>query len=248
MDQELISKKELLALTGISYGQLYRWKRERLLPEEWFIKQSSFTGQETYFPRMPVLERINVIKEMKDAHTLEDIAEFVTPSIGGAVSLRRLFETVDVEAAYRDILTKQLPSAWPGQGDQLSFSEAVFIGAIGSVARNGVIDSGRAAALALKSRELAGRWHGGSMGCAIIAATASEGGHEGRSLHLMMSGSGMPVYFSASLEVIGQLPLETVSASIKRSQIEQKAKARINVETPAAPGPAGGNVAPREGQ
>ena len=35
----LISKKDLLAETGISYGQLYRWKREQLIPEEWFIKQ-----------------------------------------------------------------------------------------------------------------------------------------------------------------------------------------------------------------
>ena len=41
----LISKKDLLNETGISYGQLYRWKREGLIPEEWFIKQPSFTGQ-----------------------------------------------------------------------------------------------------------------------------------------------------------------------------------------------------------
>ena len=37
----LISKKDLLAVMGISYGQLYRWKRQRLIPEEWFIKQSA---------------------------------------------------------------------------------------------------------------------------------------------------------------------------------------------------------------
>ena len=43
----LISKKDLLARTGISYGQLYRWKRQNLIPEEWFIKKSTFTGQET---------------------------------------------------------------------------------------------------------------------------------------------------------------------------------------------------------
>ncbi len=51
MEEEvLISKKHLLQLTNISYGQLYRWKRENLLPESWFIKKSSFTGQETFFP------------------------------------------------------------------------------------------------------------------------------------------------------------------------------------------------------
>ena len=35
-DPNLISKKELLDQTGISYGQLYRWKRKGLIPEAWF--------------------------------------------------------------------------------------------------------------------------------------------------------------------------------------------------------------------
>ena len=43
MDQELITKKELLEITGISYGALYRWKRMKLLPDEWFIHKSTFT-------------------------------------------------------------------------------------------------------------------------------------------------------------------------------------------------------------
>lgn len=48
MEEDLISKKELLDETGISYGQLYRWKRKQLIPEEWFIRKSTFTGQETF--------------------------------------------------------------------------------------------------------------------------------------------------------------------------------------------------------
>ena len=68
-----ISKKELLAETGISYGQLYRWKREGLIPEEWFVKRSAFTGQETYFPKERVLERVGMILDMKDEQSLEDI-------------------------------------------------------------------------------------------------------------------------------------------------------------------------------
>jgi hypothetical protein len=71
---QLISKRELLEVTGISYGQLYRWKRERLLPEEWFMKRSSYTGQETFFPREQVLERIAAIKERKESQSLEQIA------------------------------------------------------------------------------------------------------------------------------------------------------------------------------
>ncbi|NFS84128.1 DUF4004 family protein, partial [Clostridium botulinum] len=43
MFEELISKKELLEEMKISYGQLYRWKRKKLIPEEWFIKKSVST-------------------------------------------------------------------------------------------------------------------------------------------------------------------------------------------------------------
>ena len=68
-----ISKKDLLTETGISYGQLYRWKREGLIPEEWFVKRASFTGQETWFPRERVLERVGLILDMKDEESLEGI-------------------------------------------------------------------------------------------------------------------------------------------------------------------------------
>lgn len=80
MENELISKKELLDLTGISYGQLYRWKRKNIIPEEWFIKKSSFTGQETYFPKEKILSRVNKIKNMKDNLSLDDIAGLVSPN------------------------------------------------------------------------------------------------------------------------------------------------------------------------
>ena len=80
MDSELISKKELLDLTGISYGQLYRWKRKNIIPEDWFIKKSSFTGQETFFPRDKILSRIDKIKDMKDNLSLDDIAGMVSPN------------------------------------------------------------------------------------------------------------------------------------------------------------------------
>ena len=35
MEEDLISKKELLERYSISYGALYRWKRKGLIPEEW---------------------------------------------------------------------------------------------------------------------------------------------------------------------------------------------------------------------
>lgn len=80
MDQELLSKKELLDLTGISYGQLYRWKRKNLIPEEWFIRKSTFTGQETFFPKERMLERIEQIKNMKDGLSLDALAAMFSPN------------------------------------------------------------------------------------------------------------------------------------------------------------------------
>lgn len=78
--EKWISKKELLAKTGISYGQLYRWKREKLIPDDWFIKRAAFTGQETFFPRERVLERISFILENKDRYALRELVEMLSPN------------------------------------------------------------------------------------------------------------------------------------------------------------------------
>jgi DNA-binding transcriptional MerR regulator len=88
----LLSKKELLKLTGISYGQLYRWKREKLIPEEWFEKKSSFTGQETFFPKEKILKRIEIIQKLKDTHSLEELAHFLSPELTD-----RLFQFEDIK-------------------------------------------------------------------------------------------------------------------------------------------------------
>lgn len=82
MSIELISKKDLLDLTGISYGQLYRWKRKNLIPEDWFIRKSTFTGQETFFPREKILERIDKIQTMKENLSLDELADMFSPSAG----------------------------------------------------------------------------------------------------------------------------------------------------------------------
>ncbi len=81
MSESLISKKELLDLTGISYGQLYRWKRKDLIPEEWFIRKSTFTGQETFFPKEKILERIDKIQTMKENLSLDELADMFSPNV-----------------------------------------------------------------------------------------------------------------------------------------------------------------------
>lgn len=83
MDTNLISKKDLLEQTGISYGQLYRWKRKNLIPEEWFIRRATFTGQETFFPREEILARIEKIIHKKDDLSLDELADMFSPSMDG---------------------------------------------------------------------------------------------------------------------------------------------------------------------
>lgn len=111
----LISKRELLAITGISYGQLYRWKRERLIPEEWFIKQSSFTGQETFFPKEQMLNRIRAIQELKDRYSLEELAKILSPEateVGYTVEDIRAVAEVnsDIFPIFHTILNKSIYS------------------------------------------------------------------------------------------------------------------------------------------
>lgn len=99
MDEELISKKDLLETTDISYGQLYRWKRKGLIPEDWFIKKSSFTGQETFFPKFKALSRIEKIKNMKEDVSLDDLADVFTPTLN------------EVSMDHQEIIARGLASA-----------------------------------------------------------------------------------------------------------------------------------------
>jgi len=75
--ENLISKKDVLSRMGISYSQLYRWKRRGLIPESWFVRRSTFTGQETYFPKDKILSRITQIKTLKKTPALEELADII---------------------------------------------------------------------------------------------------------------------------------------------------------------------------
>jgi DNA-binding transcriptional MerR regulator len=109
VEQELISKKELLELYGISYGALYRWKRKGLIPEEWFIKKSAVTGQETFFPRKLICERMELIQKQKDETSLEELSkQFSTESKKNATVIldtvfgRKSFYLSDIKAIIID--------------------------------------------------------------------------------------------------------------------------------------------------
>ena len=141
MEEELISKKDLLERADISYGQLYRWKRKGLIPEDWFIRKSTYTGQETFFPRAKVLSRIEKIKNMKEDVSLDDIADVFSPAQADA-SLSRdgLISKGLVSADVLDIyLTDNGPS------DSFDFGEIRLIYVLNNllVAGSVSLDEGR---------------------------------------------------------------------------------------------------------
>lgn len=107
-----ISKKELLQETGISYGQLYRWKREGLIPEDWFEKRSAFTGQETYLPRKLVLERVEAIQSMKDGLSLSEIRELLNAKPQQANLQSVLLAAGCMSEDFIDSLAVEKDTAW----------------------------------------------------------------------------------------------------------------------------------------
>ena len=111
ISQKELSKKDLLKTTGISYGQLYRWKREGLIPEEWFVKRPSPTGQETFFPKEQILKRVQAIQTLKDRYSLEELAKLLSPEITNRVFTEEeleCFTEIDIRVAadFMDVLNK----------------------------------------------------------------------------------------------------------------------------------------------
>lgn len=78
MEEQLISKKDVLRCYGISYGALYRWKRLGLIPEDWFLRRSTPSGQETFFHRALICPRVELILSRPDSTSLEELARELT--------------------------------------------------------------------------------------------------------------------------------------------------------------------------
>ncbi len=98
-DEALISKKVLLEKYSISYGALYRWKRKGLIPEDWFIKKSTTTGQETFFPKELICERVELIMAKKEDVLLDELAEKISGEEKSNAKL--VIETVYGEKVFR---------------------------------------------------------------------------------------------------------------------------------------------------
>ncbi len=81
MDDRLISKKDLLTKEGISYGTLYRWKRQGLIPESWFIHKATEIGQATFFPEEKITARISRIKGLKSELSVDQMQELFSANV-----------------------------------------------------------------------------------------------------------------------------------------------------------------------
>jgi Protein of unknown function (DUF4004) len=136
MKSDLISKKELLELTEISYGQLYRWKRKNLIPEEWFIRKSTFTGQETFFPKERILERIGKIKNMKGDTSLDELADMLSPNL---MKLKLNSETL----VDRNIVSKTVIDFYiqeNGKTDEFDFEKILYLYILDKLFKSGKIN------------------------------------------------------------------------------------------------------------
>ena len=109
MDEELISKKELLETFGISYGALYRWKRMGLIPEAWFLRRST-----SFFRRDQICQRIRLILDNKEHQTLDELAASLAEKRQTVLARRKLI----IETAYgrREFPLEEVRSAVVAEG------------------------------------------------------------------------------------------------------------------------------------
>lgn len=207
----LISKKDLLAMTGISYGQLYRWKRERLIPEEWFIKQPSYTGQETFLPREQILSRIHSILELKDHYSIEEMAKILSPeAAGSSLAPEALSDFQEIDRA----LLAALPRVYPKQ--QYEFLDVVFLSALSAIIGKSGFTAHDAACLIEKANPAVFSLKSADRVMMVFRA--------GGEFHLALYRESAPAFFDTGLQII-----DIINLNGKANQIKLNHKDRFPV-------------------
>ena len=197
-----ISKKDLLKTTGISYGQLYRWKREGLIPEEWFVKRSSPTGQETYFPQEKILKRIHAIQQLKDSYSLEELARILTPEVSNRLFCEEDLEhfdelDIDVAADFMDAMSK----------DSFVFLEVLVMIALSqAMVDSAITEEERTHAVSFLSKRMS-ELHSADYVLELLQAQ----GH----LYVLLKKEGREVYLDDGLVAIRSIHLNELSNAIK---------------------------------
>lgn len=201
-EMNLISKKDLLAITGISYGQLYRWKRERLIPEEWFLKQSAYTGQETFFPREQILSRIKSILELKDVYSLEELAKILSPDSSVAkISITDLMQVEEIDRELLDVLPDLFGY------DKYEFTEIALSIAISQATKKIGVSVDQMKDLLKKSISAAPNQKMTNVLCTVFYA--------GNELHAVFAPSAVPLTFDSTIDIKEQISLSEITDTIK---------------------------------
>jgi len=198
----LISKKDLLAITGISYGQLYRWKRERLIPEEWFIKQSAYTGQETFFPREQIQSRIKSILELKDIYSLEELAKLLSPET--SVETVTMQELVQIDEIKAEVL-KVMPEVF-GK-DNFDFFEVTLSMVISQATQKIGLSNSEMEDLLRSSATAEIIKNAANVLCTVF--------YSGKEYHTVFSTSPVPLTFDNGIEIKELISLSEITDKIK---------------------------------
>lgn len=197
-----ISKKDVLRQTGISYGQFYRWKRMGLIPEAWFSRRSTYTGQETFLPRRKVLERIRQIQSLKDEKSLEQLAEMFSPDAAGKTyrpdDVRRM---TWISSRARELLPER------GDNSDLRFVDVVCLAAIQRLLDDGRLadEQVRLAASTLTARLEQLGHEGGERYLAVVA-------QGGSSLAMLYTGTCL---FDEATQVVASVNLDELVDQVK---------------------------------
>ncbi len=214
-DERLISKKEVLEKMGISYGQLYRWKRKGLIPEVWFIRRSTFTGQETFFPRDKILERVARIKDMKDEHPLDDLAELITTRVNAKI--RVALEKLERVGWLDDDLLKAFsPDEVSDQAVSVSVWQAFVLGVLSrlrKVARDEEIDLVQRTLKREQGNGLLERIPESGIRLHLLRKRVASGGISAQISLVAMADEG--AVFDPEIEVVETVDLSTVLQRIK---------------------------------
>ena len=200
-----ISKKDLLQVTGISYGQLYRWKREGLIPENWFVKRPSSTGQETFFPKELILKRIRAIQKLKDHYSLEELANLLAPEVTNRIFSEEdleQFQEVDIDVAteFMDQLEK----------DTFRFIEVLIMIIFSDWKKKGLLDTAQLTKLISHSAKNASQIENVEQELLLLKI-----GQDYYSLFVECTGTANQFQFDSRIEIADRVSLQELSSSIK---------------------------------
>jgi len=202
---EYITKKDLLVEMNISYGQLYRWKRLGLIPESWFIKRPSSTGQETVLPRKKIIKRIQEITALMESHSLEEMAKmFSFDSRRDVIAFEDLYKSPHLSSEYVNAVGNYFKK--PGY----TACEYMMIICATDVARRERFTTRQFVDLLRYCLPMAAHCEKTEVRCVFFAA--------GGDFHLAIYDNNVQLTFDSGLRVAGNYNFETMWEKLKNGQ------------------------------